>query len=56
MFFVKWIAPVILGSCGIFMMKMGVRWLRSGHPMKAAMDIVAGVGFLVIGLSLPFMV
>ncbi len=54
MFFVRWIAPVVLTGCGLFMMNMGVKWLRSGHPVKGTMDLVAGTGFIVIGLYLPF--
>lgn len=56
MFFVKWIAPAVLTACGIFMIKMGMRWFRSGNGVKGLMDVIAGSGFIVIGFALPLMV
>ncbi len=56
MFFVKWLAPIILTVCGGFMIRMGIIWFRSGNPLKGSMDLLAGAGFVAMALALPSMV
>lgn len=55
MFFAHWVAPIILMLCGIFMIRMGSRWYRSGRPLKGVLDLLVGIAFLIIAAMLPTM-
>lgn len=55
MFFVKWIAPVILMICGSLMLRMGIRWFRAGRPTKGILDIIVAISFLIVAAMLPGM-
>ncbi len=55
MIFVRWVAPVILTLCGLFMIRMGIQWHRSGRAFKALLDIVAGISFLIMAWIIPSM-